>query len=364
MPAALGAENMAGTGRPLVAIVGGLWTIDQTKRAAAKEQAKLIGAELAKSGFGLVTYFSNDDSLEPHVVSGYVEASPQDGIILVRYAESQIGEVKFAEEATRRELFEYNLFPGSDWEAPFYQSLVEDRIAGVLLLGGHTSTLIAGQIALARRLPMIVINTFGGSAAKVWGQLKSTADPELRSWSERDPPFFAKRLKEQCDAIADQRARLREREATIARLGSRTTQITYFAVSFIAVLAMVATAMVTKDIMMFRAAVFGGLIAGGATGAAARPLLSSTDQTEPLRSALLGALAGLVVGVAYLLPQLVGAPGVFAIGARALEDSDLIRFFSVLLLALAAGLGFDTVLDRLRKTSSNLSVDGKLGTKP
>jgi hypothetical protein len=51
---------------PFVAVIGGLWQLDPIKSAAAKSTGNVIGGELAKAGFGLVVYFSNDESLEPH----------------------------------------------------------------------------------------------------------------------------------------------------------------------------------------------------------------------------------------------------------------------------------------------------------
>ncbi len=160
---------------PYVAVIGGLWQLDEARRTVAKDVARLIGTELSKAGFKLLVYFSNDESLEPHVVSGYVKGSP-DGAsaVRVRYAESQKGQIRFIEEATRPDLFEHRLFPGQDWEAPFYRSLAEEEgVDAVLLLGGATSTLIAGQIALARHLPVLAVDEFGGSAAKIWTNSRS-----------------------------------------------------------------------------------------------------------------------------------------------------------------------------------------------
>jgi hypothetical protein len=164
---------------PFIAVIGGLWQFDKAKVVAAKAAGEIIGSELARAGFGLLVYFSNDESLEPHVVSGYCAAlTDGGGSIRVRYAESQRGQVKFKEEATRPELFEHRLFPGQDWEAPFYRSLAEEEgVDAVLLLGGATSTLIAGQVALARRLPILAVDEFGGSAAKIWNHL-AQASPE------------------------------------------------------------------------------------------------------------------------------------------------------------------------------------------
>jgi hypothetical protein len=159
---------MADTSIPFVAVVGGLWNLEPKIAAEAKNAARAIGEALAKAGFGLVVYLSDERALEPYVVSGYVAALPDGaGTIRVRYAESQYGQVRFAEETPERsKLFDHMAFPGSDWEAPFYRSLAEeDGVNAVLLVGGAASTLIAGQIAVARKLPILAVNAFGTGAA-------------------------------------------------------------------------------------------------------------------------------------------------------------------------------------------------------
>jgi hypothetical protein len=48
-----------------VAAIGGLRGLDEESTTAAKDAGRAIGAELATAGFGLVVYFSSDESLEP-----------------------------------------------------------------------------------------------------------------------------------------------------------------------------------------------------------------------------------------------------------------------------------------------------------
>src|SRR5213078_1320761 len=167
--------TMVNDSMPFVAIIGGIWSLSPAEADDARKTAHEIGAALATAGMGLVVYFSNDESLEPHVVSGYVKALPPNvgtASIRVRFAESQKGQVRFPEQTTRPELFEVKLFPGGDWEAPFYRSLVAaEGVDAVLLMAGATSTLIAGQIAVARRLPVLAIDKFGGSAEVIRREL-------------------------------------------------------------------------------------------------------------------------------------------------------------------------------------------------
>src|SRR5262249_36231095 len=133
---------MAEETRPRVAVIGGFYKLDADKDVqlgpGARDYAEKLGRTLAEAGFGLVGYFSNDKSLEPHVVRGFVAALPPDEsapCIDVRYSEAQSGKVWFAEQNTRGKLFRPNKFPGQNWEAPFYRSLAaRDSVDAVLLM--------------------------------------------------------------------------------------------------------------------------------------------------------------------------------------------------------------------------------------
>src|SRR6185503_2699131 len=113
-------------------------------------------------------YFSNDQSLEPHVLSGFVAALPGDEsepCIDVRYSEAQRGQVRFQEQQTRPQLFHEDPFPGENWEAPFYRSLAaRDSVQATLLMAGGKSTLNAGQVAVGRGLPLLAIDKYDGAA--------------------------------------------------------------------------------------------------------------------------------------------------------------------------------------------------------
>ena len=94
---------MTSRARTFVGIVGGFWELKSDPAAfdEAQKTARDIGAALAAARMGLVVYFSNDESLEPHVVAGYVKALPAGAgaaSIRVRYAQSQRNAVKFAEQ--------------------------------------------------------------------------------------------------------------------------------------------------------------------------------------------------------------------------------------------------------------------------
>src|SRR5262245_22534335 len=114
---------MADQKMPFVAIIGGFYKLSDPKEIArAQQMAGEIGAELAKAGMGLVVYYSDTESLEPHVVSGYVPIiapGTGTGSIRVRFAESQRSQVHFKEQATHDKVFKPIFFPGQNWEIPF-----------------------------------------------------------------------------------------------------------------------------------------------------------------------------------------------------------------------------------------------------
>jgi hypothetical protein len=351
---------MASADMPFVAIVGGFYQADPATAAAAKAAGREIGKELAKAGFGLVVYFSDDKSLEPHVVSGYSAALTNGtGAIRVRYAESQRGQVKFNEQAARPELFEPpRLFPGQDWEAPFYRSLAEEEgVDAVLLVGGGTSTLIAGQIAVARRLPILAVDEFGGAAAKVWNQLAQVRPEKHPSWGTRPAAAFVAQLKSDCAELAARREEARRREQAFVTITSQRHQTLYATGSFIILLVALFFGMVyTSFVSAYPLIMFAGLISAGATGALVRLLLYGPKDSDARTSLLLGSVAGFVVGLAYLIPQWVGAPGVLAPKADTISATDKIQFASAILVAISAGVGFDTVFTRLQKQAQDAAV--------
>lgn len=351
---------MAKNSMPFVAIVGGFWELDPERAGAAETVARDIGAALAKAGMGLVVYLSDARSLEPHVVSGYVSALPAGTgarSIRVRFAESQRDQVKFAEETDHKDLFEPKLFAGLDWEAPFYRSLASaEGVDAVLLMAGARSTLIAGQIALARPLPVLAVDRFGGAAGVIWTEL-STGLEDYPSLSTHSPAMLVEWLKRKCVARAEQREQARQRERAHARATSQSHRSLWAGGAFAALLVAVLLGMAQAPPPRFYPMLtFAGLIAAGATGALVRAVIWGAEETAAATSLVLGGVAGFVVGLAYLIPQWVGAPGVLAPSAEAVSATDKIQFASALLVAISAGVGFDTIFTRLKKQAEDQPI--------
>jgi len=346
---------------PFVAIIGGFYHLKNPAMIAdAKDTAKEIGAELAKAGLGLVVYFSDDNSLEPHVVSGYVQALPPGtgaGSIRVRFAESQKNIVKFAEQSTHKEVFERVLFAGQDWEAPFYRSLVDaEGVDAVLLMSGGRSTLIAGQIALARPLPVLAIDKFDGTAGVIRTEL-ATSMRNYPSSSTHSTTEMVAWLKEKCKARAEKQEQLRLQESRYLKIISQRQKNFWAGGAFIALLIAVFFGVgQAPPAGFYTFLTFIGLITAGATGALVRSLIWGSEDTTPATSLVLGSIAGFVVGLAYLIPQWIGAPGVLEPSATEVAATDKIQFVSAVLVAISAGVGFDTVFTRLKKQAEDQPV--------
>lgn len=347
---------MANDNVPFIAVIGGFWELRPDKVDDATKVCEELGAALAAAGCGLVVYHSNKESVEPHVVAGYVSAMggrTETGLIRVRFAESQRHTVRFAEQAANAELFEPRLFPGNDWEAPFYRSLAAaEGVDGVLLIAGARSTLIAGQIAVARRLPVLASDALGGSAGVIWTEL-AREHPGYPSSATNRPTELVAWLKAQCVSRMQQRAEARQRETAYSALSSQGRRSRWAALAFVLLLVAVFFGTVrVPSADYYLAITMMGLITSGAAGALVRSVLSGVENTEPRTSFLLGGIAGFVVGLAYLIPQFVGAPGVLNPTADTVTSNDKIQFVSAALVALSAGVGFDTVFARLREDAA------------
>jgi hypothetical protein len=78
------------------------------------------------------------------------------------------------------------------------------------------------------------------------------------------------------------------------------------------------------------------------------------SDSDPRVSLLPGSIAGFVVGLAHLIPQwvAVGAPGVLAPQAVAVQAMDEIQFVSAVLVAISAGVGTAKGFARRRRRRS------------
>jgi hypothetical protein len=346
--------------RPRVAIIGGFYELDGQLGQEAREYAQALGRSLAEAGFGLVVYWSEDESLEPHVVRGFVAALPpgeSTPCIDVRYSEAQRGQVRFDEQDTHPALFHEDTFPGQNWEAPFYRSLAaRDSVHAVLLMAGGQSTLNAGQVAVGRGLPLLAIDKYPGSARILRTEL-ATRIPGYPSSQGANPTQLVGWLRDQQQKEAERLRQARDLERRFVRMSSQGRAAPWFAGALLALLTTLGVGLLAVDNPRWFVVAMGvALVSAGATGALVRGLTTTTMTLHPRLASLLGGGAGFVVGLAYLIPQLIGAPGLLERGASVVEATDKIQLLSVALVAFTAGIGFDTIFRRMLQESENVPV--------
>lgn len=346
--------------RPRVAIVGGFYDLDNANPQLGQEArayAEKLGAALAKAGLGLVVYFSDDKSLEPHVVRGFVAALPAGetaACIDVRYSEAQRKQVKFPEQTTHKPLFTEDAFPGPNWEAPFYRSLAtRHSVQGVLLMAGGQSVLNAGQVALGHGLPLLAIDMYPGSAQVLRSEL-AIRQPGYPSAHVLDPTQLIDWLRKRQLEEHEKLVQAQVREAEYERMTGQRGATGWFAAALVVLLAALGFGLAVDSPGALDFSIGVALVSAGATGALVRGLTSTTMKLEPRLACLLGAAAGLVVGLAYLIPQLIGAPGSLDPAVSAIKSTDRIRLLSVALVAFSAGVGFDVIFRRMLQDAEKL----------
>jgi hypothetical protein len=133
------------------------------------------------------------------------------------------------------------------------------------------------------------------------------------SWGTRSAEDFVKQLKQECEEAATRRKEARRREQLLTNMIAQRQKRHYAAGAFVVLLAVLLLGIVyTRPPSAWPFVMFAGLVSAGATGALIRMVLWEPGETDARRSLLLGSVAGLVVGLAYLIPQWVGAPEVLA----------------------------------------------------
>ena len=173
----------------------------------------------------------------------------------------------------------------------------------------------------------------------------------------RPAAAFVAQLKNECAAVAARRKEARRHEQVFAIITSQRQQAVYAAGAFVVLLATLFCGMVyTPFPSAYPFVMFVGLIAAGATGTLVRTVLWGPRENDPRTSLLLGSIAGFVVGLAYLIPQWVGAPGVLEPKVDTVSATNKIQFASAVLVAVSAGVGFDAVFSQLQKQAQDATV--------
>lgn len=315
---------------------------------AALVAAEQIGRELANHGCRLVVFSSKDDFIESAVVRGFAQsarARPKSIEVRPPLKSARPG---FPEMEPKPHLFEIRPEPATDWEVSFYRSLLS--IDGLVLIGGGSSTFIAGLIAISRRIAIVPIATFGGAAEKAWKRVREERDltteedlaPAAAAWRPGSAEAVVSSV------LNQHRRRLEEdnQRRDQARVAARRKSIGLVAAILCLVLAIAAIPATARwgsgHVAATALLVFGPLLAG-VSGALSRDALVDEART-PLRDGVLGAAAGGIAGILFIAAQIVANTDPLK------GDSASRLIYFVVAVGFVAGLAFDAVLAKLRRT--------------
>jgi hypothetical protein len=354
--------------RPLVAIVGSARAeITAEKEDAARQACKELGRALANGGWGIAVYTDSEDFIEPDLVRGYVaEGGAELGCVTCFYPQGEA--IELPDREGHPELFGPDrVDAASDWEVSFYRSLSE--VDGILILGGRSSTLIAGHIALMRHLPIVSVAEFGGTGTKLWRYMKLKPDglqdsdlEAMAAWSSTSARDCVQSLSRQREKRLDAQRResaelsdLRERAGRLEKLEDegRTRRVDILAtlglVSVLVILILVELE-IGKTGGWYSAALLLSLLVAGGLGATVRVLTPDPPRYARWTPQIFGIVGGLFVGLLYMLPHLIGDHHLFTAGEEVSPQMHA-QFLSVVVVAFLAGLGFEITLSQLLSKS-------------
>jgi hypothetical protein len=268
-----------------------------------------LGAELAQRGARLLVY--GGPYLEADVVRGFVAAKPKDDRSIVMWYSQEHVPPPFAEQKTHPNLFDQHVERGKDWEIAFYRSIT--RADGLILMGGGNATMIAGQVAIGTRMPILALTELGGAASKVWTTLSAGEDLPNRNEIElMAKPWNTDSARACVDALLAQHAR----RAVLTGAPSTRTML-LIAVLFAAALALLPLVWGGNDFKVWM--LFLAPLLAGAAGAPMRQIVVRTQPASPLVvSLIIGLVAGGIATVLFVTAQLTADPAL-ATGANAAD---------------------------------------------
>lgn len=310
----------------------------------ARDAAKYLGVALAKRGHGLVEYDAK--YIEADVVTAFVAADPKiperGAPIIVRQSPAP-SNVRFAEELTSPAMFDRVFDPSTLWEVSFYRSLA--NADGVVLIGGGNTTLIAGQVAIGARIPVLQLLRSGGAAASVWQTISPGTDLPLG-------PDTARMADEPSESAAESWVKVLESQSKrryAVESGPIVRHAVIAAVLFVLALLFSFGGQLipgTPTVAWPIAVLFVGTLFAGVAGAAVRMVFERRYGSGPLVppsmavTIALGLMAGALTGMLYIVAQ----PG----DIKVTPDTAGLRLVSlVMVVATVGGLTAEAVFRKL-----------------
>ncbi len=378
----------------------------------ARQAAIDVGRHAALRGWHLQVYSLNEDFIEHDLVKGYAApdvGDPATKKVFVHFAQSS---PEADPVPAARQKFDCPLegmpYPSERWEVAFYRPLT--TAAAVVVLGGGRYTLTTGIVALAQRIPLYAIATFGGSARIVWQAIEGGRDLPS-DWQRRamgnawegdasaerclralEEQIEIKRSQEQ-DKIQRRRERLQEQkdaeqaaadllhqqqlnrrhraqQQKAERVKAQRTALTLHCVTGLTCLLVTLLCVYQWQARVTLFDPFISLLLGGVfSGMTGSSILGirrwRVENAEPssffaeVASLVLGAVAGFAASLIFVLGQVLTLPQGTSEELKAFQLRRMIPFVSV--VGLVAGLTWHRFFDQLSETELPTRLPGTQG---
>lgn len=324
--------------------------------AQAEAAAEAIGGALARQKCRIVAYSSFYWAVELPVLKGYVtECKEVNERIEVLYSASDEAP-HFSVQETQGSLFSFHPDKNSSWTSSFYRSL--GTVDGVVLMGGGTTTQIAGTVALSHQKPVLPIARFGGAAEAIWkelapepGIIEQVEIDQMAAphWSSQTADLLVKTLLRQGERMHERRERIYAKSQA-----RKAVRHVYVAVPCL-VLALASVPFTWDNPTLSKSWLLSLLLLtplfAGISGAASRTAFEafggnvSRDPPDLPRTCGLGAIAGVVTGALFIIAQLVAMSPEIDQVIWSKQAGRLMPFAA--LIGFIGGLTLDAVFRRL-----------------
>ena len=349
--------------------------------AVGPDAARALGKALAEAEWPIMVYSSTPHFVESYVVQGYVssgKAKEQSIIMVYPRDRDQSIHGEFAEQSGHPKVFDARVDRHPRWQTSYYQSLPE--VEGVLIIGGGNATMIMGLMALANRMPVVSLATFGGSGEEVWAILADKAWVDAKDHQEMGRPAWSDdNATVLVQSFARQRAKIAEIQQEKEQLAEKRQQDRNRRSQRALVYGVVSAALTLVGVfgspdlfgrhfwLTIYAICFASIpVFSGMAGAMFFTLHHSVNRTVSITEAQAhGFWAGLASAVLFFVSQVTSNRGITNLSGAVMDPKsglDVLLLFS-LIVGFVAGLTYEAVFGKWEMVDVSRAEDLSGGGK-